>query len=120
MKRTVFILIVFTLYCGLIESFAQTKAASLLHKLDLRELSNNAVICMHQDPNGYLWIGTYDGLNLYNGKDIYVYRFELNYKNSLCSNIILRITDAEPGYLWISTSLGFNKFSLKERRVVAA
>ena len=75
---------------------------------------------MHQDPNGYLWIGTYDGLNLYNGKDIYVYRFELNYKNSLCSNIILRITDAEPGYLWISTSLGFNKFSLKERRVVAA
>ena len=120
MKRTVFILIVFTLCCGLIESFAQTKAASLLHKLDLRELSNNAVICMHQDPNGYLWIGTYDGLNLYNGKDIYVYRFELNYKNSLCSNIILRITDAEPGYLWISTSLGFNKFSLKERRVVAA
>ena len=91
-----------------------------MHKLDLRELSNNAVICMHQDPNGYLWIGTYDGLNLYNGKDIYVYRFELNYKNSLCSNIILRITDAEPGYLWISTSLGFNKFSLKERRVVAA
>ena len=120
MKRTVFILIVFTLYCGLIESFAQTKAASLLHKLDLRELSNNAVICMHQDPHGYLWIGTYDGLNLYNGKDIYVYRFELNNKNSLCSNIIQRITDAEPGYLWISTSLGFNKFSLEERRVVAA
>ncbi len=120
MKRTVFILIVFTLYCGLIESFAQTKAASLLHKLDLVELSNNAVICMHQDPQGYLWIGTYDGLNFYNGKDIYVYRFELNYKNSLCSNIIQRITDAEPGYLWISTSLGFNKFSLEERRVVAA
>ena len=29
---------------------------------------------MHQDPDGYLWIGTYDGLNLYNGKDTYVYR----------------------------------------------
>ena len=120
MKRAVFILLVCTLCSGLIKSFAQTKAASLLHKLDLRELSNNAVICMHQDPQGYLWIGTYDGLNLYNGKDIYVYRFELNYKNSLCSNIIQRITDAEPGYLWISTSLGFNKFSLEERRVIAA
>ena len=75
---------------------------------------------MHQDPQGYLWVGTYDGLNLYNGKDIYVYRFELNYKNSLCSNIIQRITDAEPGYLWVSTSLGFNKLSLDERRVIAA
>lgn len=72
---------------------------------------------MHQDPDGYLWIGTYDGLNLYNGKDTYVYRFELNNKNSLCSNIIHKISDAEPGFLWISTSLGINKFSLKERKV---
>lgn len=80
-------------------------------------LSNNAIICMHQDPDGYLWIGTYDGLNLYNGKDTYVYRFELNNKNSLCSNIIHKISDAEPGFLWISTSLGINKFSLKKRKV---
>ena len=72
---------------------------------------------MHQDPDGYLWIGTYDGLNLYNGKDTYVYRFELNNKNSLCSNIIHKISDAEPGFLWISTSLGINKFSLKKRKV---
>ncbi|MGM9798985.1 MAG: response regulator [Parabacteroides sp.] len=120
MKRTVFILIVLTLLSGILATFTPVKGASSLHKLDLAELSNNAVICMHQDPQGYLWIGTYDGLNLYNGKDIYVYRFELNYKNSLCSNIIQRITDAEPGYLWISTSLGFNKFSLEERRVIAA
>ena len=72
---------------------------------------------MHQDQDGYLWLGTYDGLNLYNGKDTYVYRFELNNKNSLCSNIIHKISDAEPGFLWISTSLGINKFSLKERKV---
>ena len=121
MKRAMFILLCFfTLLSGILGTFTPVKGAPSLHKLDLSELSNNAVICMHQDPQGYLWIGTYDGLNLYNGKDIYVYRFELNYKNSLCSNIIQRITDAEPGYLWISTSLGFNKFSLKERRVVAA
>lgn len=119
MKRAVFILFLLTLYSGILGTFTSVKGAPSLHKLDLSELSNNAVICMHQDPQGYLWIGTYDGLNLYNGKDIYVYRFELNYKNSLCSNIILRIADAEPGYLWISTSLGFNKFSLKERRVTA-
>ena len=120
MKRAVFILFFLTLLSGILGTFTPVKGAPSLHKLDLEELSNNAVICMHQDPQGYLWIGTYDGLNLYNGKDTYVYRFELNYKNSLCSNIIQRITDAEPGYLWISTSLGFNKFSLKERRVTAA
>lgn len=92
-------------------------ASTVLHKTSMVDLSNNAIICMHQDPDGYLWIGTYDGLNLYNGKDTYVYRFESNNKNSLCSNIIHKISDAEPGFLWISTSLGINKFSLKERKV---
>ena len=58
-------------------------ASTVLHKTSMVDLSNNAIICMHQDPDGYLWIGTYDGLNLYNGKDTYVYRFELNNKNSL-------------------------------------
>lgn len=95
----------------------QMSATTVLHKTDMFDLSNNAIICMHQDRDGFLWIGTYDGLNLYNGKDTYVYRFELNNKNSLCSNIIHKIADAEPGYLWISTSLGINKFSLKERVV---
>ena len=84
-------------------------ASTVLHKTSMVDLSNNAIICMHQDPDGYLWIGTYDGLNLYNGKDTYVYRFELNNKNSLCSNIIHKISDAEPGFIWISTYLGINK-----------
>ena len=57
-----------------------TFASKSLHKANMINLSNNAIICMHQDPDGYLWIGTYDGLNLYNGKDTYVYRFELNNK----------------------------------------
>lgn len=96
---------------------ANLSASTVLHEASMVDLSNNAIICMHQDPDGYLWIGTYDGLNLYNGKDTYVYRFELNNKKSLCSNIIHKISDAEPGFLWISTSLGINKFSLKERTV---
>ena len=37
---------------------------------------------MYQDENGYMWIGTYDGLNLYNGKNTYVFRFEPNNKNT--------------------------------------
>lgn len=96
------------------------EAAPALHRLDLASLSNNAIICLHQDPTGYIWVGTYDGLNLFNGQDTYTYRFEQDYKLSLCSNIILYIADAEPGCLWISTSLGFNKFSTKERKVTAA
>ena len=79
-----------------------------LHMANNIDLSNNAILDMYQDENGYMWIGTYDGLNLYNGKNTYVFRFEPNNKNTLCSNIINKI---------VSTSMGLNRFSLKDRKV---
>lgn len=88
-----------------------------LYKNDNLDLSNNAVLCMHQDRDGYMWIGTYDGLNLYNGKNTFVYRSELDNRLSLCSNIIHNISQADKDHLWISTFMGLNKFSLKERKV---
>lgn len=88
-----------------------------LHVASHIDLSNNAILDMYQDENGYMWIGTYDGLNLYNGKNTYVFRFEPNNKNTLCSNIINKITYGGDGYLWISTSMGLNRFSLKDRKV---
>ena len=78
---------------------------------------HNAIIDIYQDDRGYMWIGTYDGLNLFNGRNTYVYRFEPDNKNTLCSNIINKISDGGPGYLWVSTSMGLNRFSLKDRKV---
>lgn len=92
------------------------EAAVSLHKANI-DLSNNAIIDIYQDDRGYMWIGTYDGLNLFNGRNTYVYRFEPDNKNTLCSNIINKISDGGPGYLWVSTSMGLNRFSLKDRKV---
>ncbi len=75
---------------------------------------------MYQDKDGYMWFGTYDGLNLYNGKKTFVYRAELDKEFSLSSNIIHNITQADEDNLWISTFLGLNKFSLKERKITAS
>ena len=92
------------------------EAAVSLHKANI-DLSNNAIIDIYQDDRGYMWIGTYDGLNLFNGRNTYVYRFEPDNKNTLCSNIINKISDGGPGYLLVSTSMGLNRFSLKDRKV---
>lgn len=81
------------------------------------QLANNAVLTIYQDEAGNLWVGTYDGLHLYNGKETFVYRMELDNDQTLSSNIVLRIIPAEAGYLWIATSLGINKFSIDTRRV---
>ena len=88
-----------------------------LHMANGIDLSNNAILDMYQDESGYMWIGTYDGLNLYNGKDTYVFRFEPNNKHTLCSNIINKIVYGGDGNLWVSTSMGLNRFSLKDRKV---
>lgn len=84
------------------------------------QLSNNAVLFTYQDNNGYMWFGTYDGLNLYNGKENLIYRYEEGNPLSLCSNIIHKISAAGKNDLWISTSLGLNKFSLTSRSVTEA
>lgn len=116
MKR--FLLLKFLMLClFLFCTFSNGRASVSLHKADNIDLSNNAIIDIYQDAHGYMWIGTYDGLNLYNGKNTYVYRFEPNNKNTLCSNIINKISEGGPGYLWISTSMGLNRFSLKDRKV---
>ena len=92
---------------------------SLLDLVSLNsQLSNNAILCIHQDLYGFMWFGTYDGLNLYDGKKVTTFRYEINNPNSLSGNTIHNIQAAEDGYLWISTQRGLNKFSLKERQSV--
>jgi len=82
------------------------------------QLSNNAILCMYQDHYGFMWFGTYDGLNLYNGKEVTTFRFEAGNPYSLSGNSIHRIMHADRDYLWIATQIGLDKFSLKERKVV--
>jgi len=73
---------------------------------------------MHQDNKGNMWFGTYDGLNLYNGKNTYIYRYDPGNKYSINGNIIQKITNAGNDYLWISTFIGINLFSINEQRVI--
>lgn len=76
-------------------------------------LSNSSVTCLFQDNERFLWIGTYDGLNMYNSHDIYVYKPDINNQNSLSSNVIRNMIETDNAYLWISTKWGLNKLSQK-------
>lgn len=73
---------------------------------------------MYQDNYGFMWFGTYDGLNLYDGKNVVTFRFESGNPYSLSGNSIHRIMQADKDHLWIATQIGLDKFSLKERKVV--
>lgn len=113
MKLRIYCFLIF--YLSFTHSVFSEYTVNKTYKLDL---SNSAILCMFQDNKGYMWLGTYDGLNLYNSKNTFVYRFELDDDSTLASNIIHKITQADDDHLWVSTFLGLNKFSLKKRKVV--
>ncbi|GHT71743.1 hybrid sensor histidine kinase/response regulator [Bacteroidia bacterium] len=59
-------------------------------------------------------MGTFDGLNMYDGRDIHIYKPDINSRNSLSSNVIRNVIETENNYLWISTKWGLNKLSQKD------
>jgi len=74
-------------------------------------LSQNAGLAIFQDRQGYLWIGTQDGLNRYDGFTFKVFKHDPENSNSISHNSILAIIEAKDGYLWIGTwGGGLNRF----------
>ena len=72
---------------------------------------------MYQDINGFMWFGSYDGLNLYDGKNVISFRYDPNDANSLLGNVIYNILYCDKDHLWVVTQSGLNKFSISERKV---
>ncbi|HLO16104.1 MAG TPA: two-component regulator propeller domain-containing protein, partial [Anaerolineales bacterium] len=74
-------------------------------------LSQNAGLVIFQDRRGYLWFGTQDGLNRYDGFSFKIFKHDLDDPHSISHNSILAITEDKDGYLWIGTwGGGLNRF----------
>ena len=74
-------------------------------------LSQNAGLVIFQDSTGFLWIGTQDGLNRYDGYSFKIFKHDPENVNSLSHNAVLAITEDQHGYLWVGTwGGGLNRF----------
>lgn len=84
-------------------------------RMSLEEgLSQSSVYTIVQDDKGFIWIGTQDGLNRYDGYTFKVFKSESENKNSLSSNYINTLYVDNHGFLWIGTSGGgLNRLNLK-------
>ncbi len=66
-------------------------------------LSQSTVLCMTQDRRGFMWLGTEDGLNRYDGHSFATYRHNPDDPNSLSSSYIWSLLEDQEGLLWIGT-----------------
>lgn len=69
-------------------------------------LSQSGVTCMVQDKFGFLWIGTQDGLNKYDGYSFKVYRHIEGDSTSLPKNFVTNVFIDRDDNLWVAT-LGY-------------
>lgn len=77
-------------------------------------LSQSSVLSIHQDSLGFIWIGTRDGLNEYNGNNIKVYRHVLGDSSSIAGNHINDIENGNNGNIWIAHNKGISLFDRRK------
>jgi signal transduction histidine kinase/ligand-binding sensor domain-containing protein/CheY-like chemotaxis protein len=79
--------------------------------LSLQEgLSQSVVTAMLQDKVGYLWFGTQDGLNRYDGYEFRIFKHDPDQPASLGNNLITALLEDKSGMLWIGTTGGLDRF----------
>lgn len=89
--------------------FSQAPVLHFRHLTNEQGLSNSTVETIFQDSKGFMWFGTRDGLNKYDGYQIVVYRYNPGDSNSISDNYIKCIYEDRKHHLWIGTQNGLNR-----------
>jgi PAS domain S-box-containing protein len=74
-------------------------------------LSENVVLSLAQDRRGFMWIGTQDGLNRYDGNQVKIFKNDPDDPQSLSNSYVSVIFTDQAGSLWVGTANGLNRFN---------
>jgi ligand-binding sensor domain-containing protein/DNA-binding CsgD family transcriptional regulator len=78
-------------------------------------LSQSVVSCILQDKQGYIWFGTQDGLNRYDGQNILIFRHSPEITDSIGDNFVRTLFEDDEGFIWIGTRIaGLARFDPKK------
>ncbi len=82
------------------------------HHLTAEEgLSQSSVTCILQDEKGFMWFGTEDGLNRYDGYNFKIFKNSPSDSTSLSNNFVMGLYDDSSGNLYVETQGGFQKYN---------
>ena len=100
MQKILKIYFCFHLFCNVIQS-----QNLRFHHYGLEEgLSQETILCILKDSNGFLWLGTQDGLNRFDGNQFKVYRHKKRDSLSITGNFIQSLVEDNNKNIWIGTN----------------
>lgn len=109
MKKILIILIILIS----ITSWKSKGAISFLKYQVEQGLSHNTVWCMMQDSYDFMWFGTSDGLNLFDGNNFRIYKNDAKDTHSIGNNFIKSLCEDAAGNIWVGTNKGVYLFDRK-------
>ena len=109
--RTTVFPILFLGYVFHTASAEDIKNLSFSHLYIEDGLSQSTILSIYQTTDHFLWLGTIDGLNRYDGYTIKIFSNSDQDTSSLSDNYITSLVEDKRGYLWIGTkNNGFNRY----------
>ena len=96
--------------------FSQNQSLKFEHFGKKEGLSQINVSCIIQDSKGFIWVGTRDGLNRYDGYKFNYYKHDPHDPASLSSSMVVDIAEDKEGNIWVATIIGLNKFERSKGR----
>ena len=98
---------------GLLNGYAQYSNITFDHLTIENGLSQSTVFAITQDSQGFMWFGTRDGLNRFDGSRVKVFRNDQGDPSSLSDNTIYSLMTDSRARLWIGTRHGLNLYNAK-------
>ncbi|MEP7259099.1 MAG: two-component regulator propeller domain-containing protein, partial [Flavitalea sp.] len=102
----------FVLFLLPVIAFTQKSLLKFNHLTTAQGLSQSNVQCVFEGSRGFMWFGTQDGLNKYDGYHMKVYKKDAANPNTISNNDVRDILEDHDGNLWIATmGGGLNKYN---------
>ena len=114
-KKNIFLL--FFLVFSFNFLFAQDYVLNYEHLTSQTGLANNFVNCMLQEKEGFVWIGTQDGLCRYDGNNYKVYRTNEDKQVFLNSINITCLAQENDSIIWVGTAAGLHRLNTFQKKV---
>jgi signal transduction histidine kinase/ligand-binding sensor domain-containing protein/DNA-binding response OmpR family regulator len=110
-------LIIFLLF-GAVAGYSQNQSLKFEHFGTAEGLAQININCIIQDSRGFMWIGSRNGLNKYDGYKFTIYNHSFQDNNTISNNQIADLLEDHDGNIWVATLEGLNKYERKTGRFI--